>query len=394
MSAETSHEEQRVLVLAPYGRDGPVTCEVLYDAGLESLLCEDIEQLCEELRQGAGAIIVTAEALHPARVPTMVTALIEQPPWSDIPVVLATDENQARAARDWALNALEAARHVTLLERPIRIQTLISLVRSALTTRRRQYELRDLVEELRLTVERLDAEHHVRESFISLLAHDLRGPLGVSKMSAEILNHRPDNPEQVRIVAARIGKNINRADKMIRNLLDAHRLRAGQQLPLERHPCDLVEIVHDVTADLDSPDRDRVAVEGAAQLQGCWDPDLLWRALWNLMTNAVKYGAPDTSITISVGHEEGQAWATVHNHGPSITAEERNQLFQPFSRTDGAKAGKQRGWGLGLTLVQGVAVSHGGTLEISSETEPGTAFTLRLPLNAQTFSSDANAAEP
>lgn len=385
MSAEASHGEQRVLVLAPHGRDGRVTCEVLHDSGLESVSCEDVQQLCEELRQGAGALIVTAEALHPASMPTLVAALSEQPPWSDIPVVLATKEHQARAAREWALAALEPARHITLLERPIRIQTLVSVVRSALTTRRRQYELRDLVEELRQTVERLDAEHHVRERFIDLLAHDLRGPLGISKMSAEILSLEPENSEQVQTLSARIGKNIGRADKMIRNLLDAHRLRAGQQLPLERQSCDLVAIVRDVAADLDDADRDRVAVVGVPQLQGFWDPDLLWRALWNLVKNAVKYGAPGTPITVYLTRKEGEAWATVHNQGASIPPEERNLLLQPFSRARSARAGEQQGWGLGLALVQGVAVAHGGELEILSHPGQGTAFTLRLALDDRTL---------
>lgn len=380
MPAQDYHEEQRVLVLAPFGRDGPVTCEVLEDAGLVSLCCDDIEQLSEELHKGAGALVITAEALHPSRMPLLVAALSEQPPWSDIPVVLASDKNHARATREWVISELDLSRHVTLLERPIRIQTLVSVVRSALITRRRQYELRDLVEELRLTVERLDAEHHMRERFINLLAHDLRGPLGVSKMSADLLGLRPVDSEQVGALAHRIGKNIDRADKMIRNLLDAHRLRAGQPLPIERKPCDLAEIARDVAADVDGVDQDRVAVDGAPGLEGQWDPDLLWRALWNLVTNALKYGTPETPVTISVQSFEREARVAVHNRGPSIPVEEQNELIQPFSRTESAKSGKEQGWGLGLTLVQGVAVSHGGDLAVSSEPNSGTIFTLRLPL--------------
>src|SRR5690606_10028565 len=158
---------------------------------------------------------------------------------------------------------------------------------------------RNLVEQLRATVEHLDAEHLVRESFINLLAHDLRGPLGVIKMNADILSLRPD---QVELVAGRIGKSIDRADKMIRNLLDAHRLRAGQALPLERSSCDLVAIAREVADGLDEKEGDRtcVKVDGPVELIGMWDPDLLWRALWNLVTNAVKYGASDAPITLAV----------------------------------------------------------------------------------------------
>ncbi|MCW8196034.1 HAMP domain-containing histidine kinase [Proteobacteria bacterium 005FR1] len=373
-------QEQRVLVLAPYGRDGQLTCEVLSDAGIESVCCGTLEQLCSELRRGAGALIVAAEALHPASMPALVSALDEQPPWSDIPLVLATDQHQARAAREWIMGALERARHVTLLERPIRVQTLVSVVRSALSTRRRQYELRDLLGELELNVERLDAEHAVRERFVNLLAHDLRGPLGASKMTAELLAHHPDDRDMVRKLAARIGTSIDRADKMIRNLLDAHRLRAGQQLPVERVRCDLLEIVREVVADLEGADGERIAVQGPAQLEGYWDSDLLWRALWNLVTNAVKYGAPQTPITISLGCTAGEAWVEVHNLGPSIPEEEQRQLFQPFSQASTGRTATQHGWGLGLALVKGVATSHGGTLEVSSRPESGTAFILRLPL--------------
>lgn len=381
MSSDRFSTERRILILAPYGRDGRVTCEVLHDAGLESVCFDDMACLCTELQQGVGVLIITAEALHPGSMPALVAALEDQPAWSDIPIILATDENQARAARDWVLNELDLASHVTLLERPIRIQTLVSVVRSALTTRQRQYELRNLVEELRASVEHLDAEHLVRESFINLLAHDLRGPLGVIKMNAELLGIRPD---QGALVAGRIARSIDRADKMIRNLLDAHRLRAGQPLPVELKPCDLVEIVREVAAGLDEKDCARIVVQvdGPARLCGHWDPDLLWRALWNLVTNAVKYGATNTPITISVGREEDVAWASVHNLGPTIPEEEQNQLFGAFARSSSAKSGKQRGWGLGLTLVQGVAASHGGQLQVASEATLGTTFTLKLPMVA------------
>jgi signal transduction histidine kinase len=381
MTFRQPHErELRVLVLAPFGRDGQLTCEVLHGAGIDSLRCEDMGQLCAALREGAGCIIVAAEALHPASVPALAGALGEQAPWSDIPLVLATTSHQARAAREWTLQALKRAGHIALLERPIRVQTLVSVVHSALTTRRRQYEMRDLIEKLRVGVERLDAERVVRERFVNLLAHDLRGPLGVSKMNAQMLAARPELREQTSALAGRIEKSIERAETMIRDLLDAHRLRAGHRLPLKLKRCDLMEIVRDATEDLPASDRARLVVQGPAHLEGQWDPDLLRRALWNLVTNAVKYGATDTPISVTTGHSQTVAWTAVHNWGASISQEEQQHLFEPFTRTHGTEAGTQRGWGLGLTLVQGVAVSHGGTVEVSSQPESGTAFTLRIPL--------------
>lgn len=374
--------ELRVLVLAPFGRDGRLTCEVLHDAGIDSLHCDDVDQLCAALREGAGCAIIAAEALQPAQVPRLAEALAEQAPWSDIPLVLATATHQARAARAWTLAALKRAGHLTLLERPIRVQTLTSVIQSALTSRRRQYEMRDLIEELRLSVNRLDTERVVRERFVDLLAHDLRGPLTAGKLTAQLLASRAAPGEQTQGLANRIENSIGRAETMIRNLLDAHRLRAGHRLPLNLTRCDLMEIVRDATEDLSAEERDRLVITGPDQLEGEWDPDLLRRALWNLVTNAVKYGSGDTPIGISAGRSDTAAWVSVHNWGPSISLEQQQRLFEAYARAHGAEAAGQRSWGLGLTLVQGVAASHGGTVDVSSDAEHGTSFTLYLPTSA------------
>jgi signal transduction histidine kinase len=75
----------------------------------------------------------------------------------------------------------------------------------------------------------------------------------------------------------------------------------------------------------------------------------------------------------------------VHNWGNPISAEDQKRLFRPFSRTQGARASGQKGWGLGLTLVQGCAVAHGGRVDVQSTPEGGTTFTLDLPLDARPF---------
>lgn len=376
--------ELRVLVLAPFGRDGQLTCEVLHDAGINGVNCQDLDELADQLAVGAGAVMLTSEALHPASIAVLTRTLGKQPAWSDIPLVLATSSSsQARTARESLLRALEPAGHITLLERPIRVPTLVSVVRSALNTRRRQYEMRDLIEELRLSIERLDAEHGVRERFINLLAHDLRGPLMVSRMTAQMLVARPGNHQQVSKFAGRIEKSVDRADSMIRNMLDAHRLRAGQRLSVDRQWCDLMEIARDVIEDLSAIESARPILQGPEQLEGYWDADLLRRALWNLVTNAVKHGAPDSAVEIAAGQSGNTAWLRVHNWGPSIPPEEQQQLFEPFARMHSTEADEQRGWGLGLTLVQGVAASHEGTLEVSSDPDSGTTFTMRIPLDPQ-----------
>jgi signal transduction histidine kinase len=120
-----------------------------------------------------------------------------------------------------------------------------------------------------------------------------------------------------------------------------------------------------------------------------WSPDELRRSLWNLVTNALKYGAPATTVTIAIRRVDDSAVISVHNEGEPIPAEEQPLLFEPFGRARRAEAGRVRGWGLGLTLVRGCVEAHGGRLELSSTAEGGTTFAMWLPLDARPFAADA-----
>jgi signal transduction histidine kinase len=386
---DATEADLRVLVLAPFGRDAEVTCDVLRGAGVASRSCADLDEIGREVRAGAGAIVVTTEALGREGASALARILEAQEPWSSIPVVLATARQPGPTeTRGAEVEALEDANFVTILERPIRLVTLHSVVRSVLRARQRQYELRDLLAQLRDNLERLDAERVIRERFVSLLAHDLRGPLSTATMAARMLVARPEQLEQRRDVALRIERNLLRVERMIQDLLDANRLRAGHRLALDLRTCDLVEIARDVIADIADADRARVRLDAPDRLEGVWAPDQLIRALWNLVVNALKYGAAGGPVDVRVrGAAEGVE-VSVHNDGPEIPPDERARLFEPFSRAAGAEA-RARGWGLGLTLVRGCAEAHGGTLELTSAASSGTTFTMHLPLDARPFQPDA-----
>ncbi len=184
-----------------------------------------------------------------------------------------------------------------------------------------------------------------------------------------------------------------RVDRMIQDLLDANRVRAGHRLALDLKRCDLVEIASDVIADLQDADRERVRLNAPDRLEGVWAPDQLTRALWNLITNALKHGAPGGQVDVGVGRAPDAAVISVHNSGPEIPLAEQARLFEPFSRSRGAEA-RARGWGLGLTLVRGCAEAHGGAIELSSSAAEGTTFTLRLPLDARPFQAAVDPGTP
>lgn len=245
-----------------------------------------------------------------------------------------------------------------------------------------------LYSDLREHIDRLDSERDLRERFVSILAHDLRGPLSAVKMSLKILMRHPEGLDERRDLAMKIDRNIERIDRMIRDLLDANRIRAGERLPLRIDECDLAVVAREVYEELLATFGDRFELRAEDRVRGFWSAEELRRALWNLATNAVKYGVADKPITITVKRTPQGAEASVHNWGTPISAEDQSQLFKPFSRTLAAKQSGQKGWGLGLTLVHGCADAHGGRVTVESSKEAGTTFTIALPLDARPFQAE------
>ncbi|MBC2677308.1 MULTISPECIES: response regulator [Pseudomonas] len=151
MSIPTS---ERVLVLAPMGRDSQVALQILGQAGIQGIAVADVDDLCTHLqREGAGVCIVANEALSEARMQPLLVYLSQQPAWSDLPIVLMTHQRAA----DQAQSMLLAARlgNVTFVERPFHPLTLISLAKTAIRGRRRQYEARDRLLDLSESEQRL-----------------------------------------------------------------------------------------------------------------------------------------------------------------------------------------------------------------------------------------------
>src|SRR5688572_12276298 len=134
--------EDRILVLAPTGRDGQLIAKALQEAGLQTSCPGSAESLAEEYRAGAAAAVVAEEALDAKALAILQSALTGQPLWSDFPVILLTTPGTTSAARG---TASEHLGNVTLVDRPVQIATLVSGAHAALRARRRQYAARDLL---------------------------------------------------------------------------------------------------------------------------------------------------------------------------------------------------------------------------------------------------------
>jgi PAS domain S-box-containing protein len=144
-----SNSPERALILAPVGRDAPVAAAMLAETHVDSTICADIPSLVRQLDQGAGFAVVTEEALATADLRPLDAWIERQPEWSDFPFVLLTRRGGGLERNPAAARHLETLGNVTFLERPFHPTTLISLSRSALRGRRRQYEAMARLEALK-----------------------------------------------------------------------------------------------------------------------------------------------------------------------------------------------------------------------------------------------------
>lgn len=232
----------------------------------------------------------------------------------------------------------------------------------------------------------LEKERELREQFVATLTHDLRTPLTAAKMGAQFILRRPENTEKNQQLAVKIIRSIDRMDQMVRDLLDASRIRAGESLSLTMNQCDLREVALMTLRELGAAYGDRFMLEtDRDSITGYWNEDGLRRVIENLASNAVKYGFPQQLITVSLKQTDETAQIIVHNFGNPIPKDEQQSLFEPFQRSHTVQSGSKKGWGLGLTLVKGVVEAHGGFVNVASDEAEGTRFIVTLPKDSRPF---------
>lgn len=235
----------------------------------------------------------------------------------------------------------------------------------------------------RVQAQALQLESELRERFVFTLSHDLRNPISAAKTSVQMIARQPCTNDKHRELSNRAIGSLDRVDRMITNLLDASRIRAGESMPLTIEECDLREEIISVVEELSTIYGDRFKIEDGESVVGFWDCGGLRRVISNLAVNAVKYGDPLKPVTIRLRPVEDRVHLSVHNFGNPITPADQEALFQPFHRTKSADQSQRSGWGLGLTLVRGIAEAHGGVVIVQSYPIEGTTFIVDLPRDAR-----------
>lgn len=396
--------DERVIVIAPIPGDATAIATLLNEHGFKASICEDPASAGAEINN-AGALVMTQEALEFTTTINLLSSLRDQPPWSELPVIILTSGGVSRLPRLLDI-ASEAARSVTLLERPIGSDTLLRTINVALRSRRRQYQVRDLLaeqernravlekseEKLRLMLaqekelrQAADEANRLKDEFLATMSHELRNPLNVILGYSEVLLRTEQikgSPELFRLSEA-LRRNALAQSYLIRDLLELSRLRSGkltlncETVSVMTAINDAVETVRaeaqakDITIDLSSPS-EPVFVDG--------DPLRLEQIVWNLLANAVKFTPAGGKVSVKLDHNDDKVILIVEDTGQGIDASFLPSVFEMFRQGDTRASREHAGMGIGLALVQQLVQLHGGSVVAYSEgLGKGTRFTVSFP---------------
>lgn len=386
MTALLSPIETRILLRAATSKDALIASAVLERAELIPFVCANVHAMVDELGRGAGLVMVAEELLTGADAPELKRALAAQPPWSDVPiVVLARQGADSRAIA----HAMDEMANVTVIERPMRVASLVSTVRTALRARSRQYEMRGLLEGLREADER-------KTEFLATLAHELRNPLAPLSTALALLARKKPEPAEAGRYYDLMRRQVDHMARLVNDLMEMSRITRGK-LELQSAPVLVESVIHDAV------EQSRPLVEGAGHSFALSLPDRplvvhgdavrLTQVLANLLNNAAKYTPSGGQVAVDARAEGSGARITVTDTGVGIDASMLESVFEMFMQVSGTSKAAQGGLGIGLTLVRSLVELHGGHVTASSPgLGQGATFTVWLPLAPATAADDAGTA--
>jgi signal transduction histidine kinase/CheY-like chemotaxis protein len=380
---DASTRDRRLLFLAATAKDAATTESMLSPLGIRLDVCRTFEVLLEEAKVGAGAILLPEEAASSAQNAALRAVLAAQPPWSDLPVLILTRPGADSAESGEAMRTLG---NVTLLERPVRLATLVSAVRTAIRARERQYQIRQYLAERARAEESLTLADQRKDEFLATLGHELRNPLAPLLTALQLLKTASIQEPVVVRVSAVMERQLNHLMRLVNDLLEVSRITRGL-IEVQREPLDLAFVVHSAI-DTSRPVLDAAGHQLSVELPTepvtlYGDAVRLTQVLANLLTNAAKYTNAGGHIWIHVRKEGDRAIVSVRDNGIGIAADQLASVFDMFTQVDRSSRRVQGGLGIGLTLVRSLVAMHGGRVEARSEgLGSGSEFVVELPVVA------------
>jgi signal transduction histidine kinase len=383
------NEDERVLVMAPVGKDATAMAALLYADGFDVRICAGADECSRQIAAGTGALLLTEEALESPLLSNLLEVLKAQPAWSELPLVILTSGGESRRARLLDL-AAAAAGTVTLLERPISTRTLVRSMQVALRSRRRQYQTRDLLIQLKNLNETL--EHRVRERTAELSAanRQLENEISWRKgLEGQILEIS-DREQQ------RLGQELH--DGLCQHLTAVAFMARSVALRLKNHRVievkdieKIAELVNDAASDTRNLSRalHRIDVDAAGLIDAL--RDLVDREIWRIPCRLEFKPSLHIENDIVAGElyriaREAVINANKHSQAREIVIRmervENEMVLRVIDDGVGFASEPKTKRGLGAHIMGYRARLIGARLEIDSPKEGGTRVSCYLPHNA------------
>ena len=228
---------------------------------------------------------------------------------------------------------------------------------------------------------RLSNSFEIQKQFSANAAHELRTPLAVLQTDLEVFRKKNcHDTEEYELILNRIQEQTGRLSHLISTLLDMTNLNSVPR----NDSISLAALTEEVLCDLNSiADQAHITLqqkEGDQLITGSYL--LLYRAVYNLVENAIKYNCPDGSVTVEIRQENQRVLLMVKDTGIGIPPEDQEKIFDPFFRVDKSRSRAMGGAGLGLALVNEIARQHGGQVKVLASSEQGSTIALMLPINS------------
>ncbi|HEU4521233.1 MAG TPA: HAMP domain-containing sensor histidine kinase, partial [Thermoanaerobaculia bacterium] len=340
-----------------------------------------------------GVVLIATEALNDADCAATLRELFDtQEPWSETPVVILGGGGEDEAPR--VAELLGDRVQILMLERPLGIATFVSAIQGALRSRKRQFEVKRLLDELAESASAIREAHEeanrAKDEFLATLAHELRSPMTAIRGWVQMLKTGGLGPAETADAMSMIESSAKVQSHLIEDLMDVSRILAGKVM-IEPALIDLAAVVRTVAATF----RPAAADDGidlsaevpAEPLVVCGDEARLQQIGWNLLSNAIKFTERGGFVRVSLAREGTSAVIRVRDSGRGISPEMLPQVFERYSQEDNDDHKARRGLGLGLAIVRHLVEGHGGSIAALSEGPgKGAEFVVTLPVAGATAS--------